>query len=167
MRSPFASSVLIKLIWVAMMGVTAYGVHSCVSDSAPAPRVEDRPGGHRAPPHGVHRVGPSPDQEPPSLLSASDLSTRYAADPLSADARFKGQRIQIEGKVDAMERGQGQVLLITFESEPAGPPLRAVLNGEDQALEGSIQAGDVVRVSCFNRGLLMSQPVLGDCRLVP
>lgn len=159
-------SMWIKLAWAVVLGGAAYGVHSWLNDPSASPPLVDTALPSRPLPQ-ASPVPPPASLEPANLFSVSDLSKRYAQDPLGADARLKGQRMALQGTVESTERGQDQLTLITFQTDASGVPLRAVLHGGERLPEGAILAGDVVRVSCVNRGLLMSQPVLGDCRLVP
>ena len=159
-------SVVIKLAWLVVLGVAAYAVHPWLDDPGASPPRDDT----ALPSHPLPQAIPVPSPvrlDTANLFSVSDLSNRYARDPLGTNARLTGRCMDMQGTVESTERGQDHLTLITFQTDASGVPLRAVLHGGQRLPDGGILAGEVVRVSCVNRGLLMSQPVLGDCRLVP
>lgn len=100
-------------------------------------------------------------------LNAQAVAQSYASDRQAADARFKGQRMQIQGVVNGVESGQGQVLLITFGADNGDAGLRAVVDGASQPLVGQAVVGQPLALDCLNQGLLLAEPVLSDCRVLP
>ncbi len=104
----------------------------------------------------------------PDSLAAQDIAQAYARSPQVADARFKGQRLSLQGVVDQTEGGQGQTLLITLGASQDHAGLRAVVDmGAQVSNTPQPRVGQLVRMDCLNQGLLMGEPVLGDCRLQP
>lgn len=100
-------------------------------------------------------------------LSADAIAQAYARAPQEADARFKGQRLRLQGVVRQTEAGQGQVLLITLGTGE-DPGLRVVVNMAEQSARARAPAlGHALELDCLNQGLLMGEPVWGDCRLRP
>ncbi len=110
----------------------------------------------------------STDMTPvPGRIQAQAVAQAYASDRQVADARFKGQRMQLQGVVNGIESGQGQVLLVTLGADEGHAGLRAVIDGGAQPLAAQIAVGQPLSLDCLNQGLLMGEPVLSDCRVLP
>ena len=164
MPRPTASPLLKALGLMALLGGALYGGQAWLNagqDMADAPSA----------PNGDPIAAPStsgPATTPmPGRLNAKDIAQAYAIDRQAADARFKGQRMPIHGVVHSIEPGQGQILLITLGADDAHAGLRAVVDGGAQPLARQAAVGQALSVDCLNQGLLMGEPVLSDCRVLP
>ncbi|RZL01458.1 MAG: hypothetical protein EOP36_11570 [Rubrivivax sp.] len=166
MSLPSRSPALLKtLALVSALGGLLYAGHAWVNvpDQQDTSAPRDTADQALAAPPASH-ANPS---SAPGRLSAQEVAQAYARAPQEADARFKGQRLSLQGRVDQTEAGQGQVLLITLGAGEGHAGLRAVVDMGTQAghAPGPV-AGQAVSLDCLNQGLLMGEPVLSDCRLL-
>jgi hypothetical protein len=162
--SPPSRALLKTLTLVAAVGGALYLGHAWLN--TPDPATEAEPGDMPAP------TTPPPSnasaKTPGDRLNAQEVAQAYARSPQEADARFKGQRLRLHGVVEQLEAGQGQILLVTLGSADGQAGLRAVV---DMGMQDSQVArpvlGQSLSLECLNQGLLMGEPVLSDCRLLP
>jgi tRNA_anti-like len=167
MSRPTAFPLLKTLGLMAMiLGGALYGGHMWLNrgpevaapEPTPAPKDESGEGLAASRPANVSM---------PRQQNAKDLAQAYANDSHTANARFKGQRMQIQGIVADIEPGQGQVLLINFAADDGLAGLRAVVDGATNPLVEQAMVGQPLALDCLNQGLLMAEPVLSDCRVLP
>ena len=113
MPRPTALPILKALGLLAILGGALYGGQAWLNSG---PEVAAP--GASSPPNGDPVAGPTTSgpafTSTPGRQSAKDVAQAYASDRQAADARFKGQRMQVHGVVNSIEPGQGQVLLITL-----------------------------------------------------
>ncbi len=166
MSRPTASPLLKALGLVAILGGALYGGQAWLNagQDGAEPDASSAPNGH--PIAAPSTSGPATTSMP-GRLNAKDIAQAYASDRQAADARFKGQRMPIHGVVHSIEPGQGQILLITLGADDAHAGLRAVVDGGAQPLARQAVVGQALSVDCLNQGLLMGEPVLSDCRVLP
>ena len=147
---------------VVILGGALYAGHAWLDGGPPAaaPEAASTPDLPVATPSSL---GSTPM---PGRLEAKDVAQAYARDRQAADARFKGRRMRIQGRVNSIEPGQGQVLLITLGANDEQAGLRAVVDGGTQALARQAVVGQALSLDCLNQGLLMAEPVLSDCRIL-
>ena len=100
-------------------------------------------------------------------LKATDVAQAYADSRKGADARYKGQRMQLQGVIHAIEQGQEPILLITMSTQDHHPGMRAVVDADLNPSAKQLQAGQDIRIDCLNQGLVMDEPLLSDCRVLP
>ncbi|MES2089774.1 MAG: hypothetical protein V4532_07340 [Pseudomonadota bacterium] len=100
-------------------------------------------------------------------LQAATVAQAYAASRQAANARYKDQRMQIQGRIHSIEPGQAPILLITLGAQDEHPGLRAVIDSDVNPSAGHLQSGQSVVLDCLNQGLVMDEPLLSDCRLRP
>lgn len=166
MSRPTASPLLKALGLVAILGGALYGGQAWLNagQDAAAPEAPSTPNG---PSGGDPATSGPTTTSMPGRQNAKDVAQAYAADRQAANARFKGQRLQIQGVVNGIEPGQGQILLITLGADDGHAGLRAVVDGGAQPLARQAAVGQALSLDCLNQGLLMAEPVLSDCRILP
>ncbi|MDI1260073.1 hypothetical protein [Aquabacterium sp.] len=166
MPSPTALPLLKALGLVAILGGVLYGGLAWLNadEDVATPGAASAPSGDSVPNPPPSGPGTKPM---PGRQNARDVAQAYASDRLAADARFKGQRLQIQGVVNSIEPGQGQILLINLGADEGQAGLRAVVDGGSQALARQAGVGQVLSLDCLNQGLLLGEPVLSDCRVLP
>lgn len=166
MSRPTASPLIKALGLAVVLGGALYGAHAWLNSGVDAatPEAASAPDGSAA----VGPTAPTPTSTtPPGRLNAKDVAQAYASDHEAANARFKGQRMQVHGVVNQVEAGQGQVLLLTLGADESHAGLRAVVDGRAQPLARQAVVGQPLSLDCLNQGLLMAEPVLSDCRVLP
>lgn len=164
MSRPTALPILKALGLVVILGGALYGGQAWLNSGqeGAAPTAPEGDQSTRA----ASTSGPATTPLP-GRLEAKDVAQAYATGRHAADARFKGQRMQIQGVIDHIEPGQGQVLLITLGAADGQAGLRAVVDGGAQPLAAQAAAGQPLRLDCLNQGLVMEEPLLSDCRILP
>ncbi|CAH0347805.1 OB-fold putative lipoprotein [Aquabacterium sp. CECT 9606] len=165
--SPPTASPLIKAFGLAaVLGGMLYVGHAWLSPrpDAATPEASSAPDRSAVAEPTVPTPASTP---PPGHLNAKEVAQAYASDREAANARFKGQRMQVHGVVNQIEAGQGQVLLVTLGAGESHGGLRAVIDGGAQPLARQAVVGQSLNLDCLNQGLLMAEPVLSDCRLRP
>lgn len=168
MSRPTALPLIKALGLILITGALLYGGHAWLNSGQQGAAPASAP---TAPEGEQSATTPSPSGPAttplPGRLEAKDLAQAYASGRHAADARFKGQRMQIQGVIDHIEPGQGQVLLITLGAADGHGGLRAVVDGGAQPLAAQAVAGQSLHLDCLNQGLVMEEPLLSDCRVLP
>lgn len=168
MSHPFLLSPLLKTFGlVAILAGLSYAGHLWLAQTpaenparapAPAPTELRSDDAHPGDPAAIAS----------GTLSTHEIRQAYAHAPQDANGRFKGRRVRLQGRVSQIEAGQGQVLLITLDEADERPGLRVVVNMAEQPSRARPPAlGHALGLDCLSQGLLMGEPVLGDCRLQP
>lgn len=168
MPRPLTALPILKALGlVVILGGALYGGHAWLNagqDEAEQPHASSVPNGHSG---GDSATSGPATTAMPARQNAKDVAQAYAADRQAANARFKGQRMQIQGVVNGIEPGQGQILLITLGADDGHAGLRTVVDGGAQPLARQAAVGQALSLACLNQGLLMGEPVLSDCRVLP
>lgn len=167
MRLPPTSRALFKtLTLAAALGVVLYAGHAWLTMADPS--ASAGPAGAPGRPADSPLASGTSASARADRLNAREVAHAYARSPQEAEGRFKGQRLRLHGVVDQLEAGQGQILLVTLGAAEHQAGLRAVVDmgaQVDRAVRPVV--GQALALECLNQGLLMGEPVLSDCHLLP
>ena len=100
--------------------------------------------------------------QPPTYVSAAELFAAYDANEVSADTRYLGSRLIVDGTVQSIDSGiSGPVVSIQTPNEFM--PVRADdLPAADAA---RLSKGQPISVDCIGGGATLGSPWLRNCRL--
>jgi hypothetical protein len=156
-----------RLALAALLGGLLYVAYGLLGPSPTPPASAPAQDDPAEPGRSIPQTAPM--RPAPGSLDAAEFAQAYAKAPQEADARFKGRRIPLHGVVEQTEAGQGQILLITLGGTEGHAGLRTVADMATQQNKtlAKPQTGQSVNMVCLNQGLLMGEPVLSDCQLLP
>lgn len=109
---------------------------------------------------------PAPPLEPrEGEMLASELMVQYRATRGSVDARFKGQRLKILGRIARLEEAESGLIMVSMEADQDLSMLRAVMANDAAAKQELLMEGRALVLDCQHQGMVMGEPILNDCRV--
>lgn len=109
---------------------------------------------------------PLPPLEPlDGEILASELMVQYKATRGTIDARFKGQRLRILGRISRLEEADSGLIMVSMESDQGLSMLRAVMANDAAAKQELLMEGRALVLDCQHQGMVMGEPILNDCRV--
>ncbi len=120
----------------------------------------------------AHELAPSAPvlKARPGEVLAQDLMAEYRATRGTVDARYKGQRLKVRGRVASVEQGESGVTLVSLQAEQDLRPLRALMApmaASNPDLTEALKAGGALVFDCLHQGIVMGEPILSDCEVSP
>lgn len=104
---------------------------------------------------------------PPMPATAQEILTRYKDNEVAADQKFKGKKLAVSGKVDAIQSGMGDapflVLVAGGEYEFNKPQAHMENSEKDKVV--ALKKGQMVKLVCTGNGEIAGTPMLSDCVL--
>ncbi len=102
----------------------------------------------------------------PGEVLAHDLMAEYRATRGTVDARYKGKRLKVLGRVASLEQGESGVTLVSLQAEQDLRPLRALMapaTASNAAVAQALTEGRALVFDCLHQGIVMGEPILSDC----
>ena len=103
----------------------------------------------------------------PIVVSASKLSTDYQSNEVSADAKYKGNLVEVTGTVYNVGKdimGNPYVDLQSSEYDPLG--VQCMFSQSDEAALGSISKGQEIALEGTVSGEVITDVVVNGCQIV-
>jgi len=98
-------------------------------------------------------------------VTASQLSLAYKDNELAADSRYKGTAVQLQGRVQKVERFAGDII-VYFQGRRFDR-VRAYVRPSDEGLASQLHSGQTASVRCIVKGAAaLGTPTLKDCTIV-
>jgi tRNA_anti-like len=111
--------------------------------------------------------GPALQARPGEVL-AHDLMAEYRATRGTVDARYKGKRLKVLGRMASLEQGESGATLVSLQAEQDLRPLRALMApavASNPDLTQALKEGRALVFDCLHQGIVMGEPILSDCRV--
>lgn len=113
--------------------------------------------------------GPALQAGPDEVL-AHDLMAEYRATRGTVDARYKGKRLKVLGRMASLEQGESGATLVSLQAEQDLHPLRALMApaaASSPDLAQALKEGRALVFDCLHQGIVMGEPILSDCQVSP
>lgn len=107
----------------------------------------------------------APDEPSEAInVQASQLAAAYERNGVSADAKFKGNRLRVTGSVTAIGTDMFNHATVSLDGK-VNPFLQpqAVLDESERSRAGSLNVGQAVILVCTGAGDVIKMPMLRDC----
>lgn len=111
--------------------------------------------------------GPALQARPGEVL-AHDLMAEYRATRGTVDARYKGKRLKVLGRMASLEQGESGATLVSLQAEQDLRPLRALMApavASNPDLTQALKEGRALVFDCLHQGIVMGEPILSDCQV--
>jgi hypothetical protein len=116
-------------------------------------------------------TAPAPEPTPAPKVKAGDLLKEYGTNAIAADAKYKGNKLQVTGKFSAVQRMLGAGYILTLVAEDADELNSAMVqctvheSAKDDVAK--LQPGQVITVEgTCDGGLLPGQLKVSQCIIV-
>lgn len=96
-------------------------------------------------------------------VTAENLFEDYHANEVSADQWYKGQRLQVSGKVQSIEKDAFNNIVIHLTTSNQFSAVWAYLDSEHEAVAARLAKGDKVKFICTGEGMVIGSPILKKC----
>jgi hypothetical protein len=155
---------ILKVTGIVILGIFGAVVLMMAVGALIAPRSNPQPSASFANASPVVPTPPRPSESVTMFLEPHDLIEAYRGNELRGDARFKGKRVQVTGRVHSVDRHLGDVM-IGFGS--GFERVSAYIQKSEEEKAVGINKGAVNSVQCTVQGAgVMGGVMLGDCVLV-
>lgn len=107
-------------------------------------------------------------QAGPDEVLAHDLMAQYRATRGTVDARYKGKRLKVMGRMASLEQGESGATLVSLQAEQDLRPLRALMApaaASTPDLTQALKDGRALVFDCLHQGIVMGEPILSDCQV--
>lgn len=106
-------------------------------------------------------------EEPPIAVTATELLAAYQENEVGANAKYKGKRLAITGRIKSIEAGFGDRPYLTLAAggqfEFASPHAN-MAKSEDSAV-ANLKKGQTVKLICIGDSEMAGTPILSECLL--
>lgn len=106
-------------------------------------------------------------EEPPMAATAQELLTAYKDNEVAADQKFKGKKLAISAKVDAIQSGMGDApfLVLKAGGEYEFNKPQAHMESSESNKVAALKKGQSVNLVCIGNGEIGGTAMLDDCVL--
>lgn len=108
-----------------------------------------------------------PDAATMTPVPAQELTNAYANNGISADQKYKGEWILVDGDVGNIKTDISDDAYVMFDitEHSLDPPKATFINTENDKLV-SLSKGQHIRALCIGDGVILGSPLLKECTLV-
>lgn len=110
----------------------------------------------------------SAPQQPAVVITASQLVGAYQANQVAADAKYKGQTIQVSGKIDGIGKDILDDPYVSLTGDPTNPlaDVQCQFSQNDEAALASLSKGQQVTLQGTGKGMTIETVEIRNCSIV-
>jgi TonB family protein len=99
-------------------------------------------------------------------VDSNQIVADYQANEVMADQKYKGQRLEVNGMLIKIRKSEdGSIMLVLSNYFDMGG-LIAVLGYGQEDDAAALRAGDMPRLDCVGKGLIVGRPAVGECKIM-
>jgi tRNA_anti-like len=146
---------LVAVVGIAMFG----GIYKCIVGSEPEPSWK------RAGLSGPVPAEPPPSPSPPLAVTAQALHSAYDQNEVSADQKYKGKRLVVEGVIRSIDKDMFDNVVLVLAAGDMFAGVHATLTRAEAPKAAELKKRQRVEVECVGSGKIINSAMLKDCAI--
>lgn len=124
-------------------------------------------GGNSSSPSQPEPPAPPPEAEaPPMNVSARALWEAYDANEVSADNKFKGKKLLVDGVIASIDKDLFDNILVRLVGGNRYSTVDATIREIDKAKAAELKKGQHISLTCMGDGKIVGSPMLKPCMIM-
>jgi hypothetical protein len=109
---------------------------------------------------------PPEAETPPMNVTARALWEAYDANEVSADDKFKGKKLLVDGVIASIDKDLFDNILVRLVGGNRYSTVDATIREVDKAKAAELKKGQRISLTCMGDGKIMSSPMLKPCMIM-
>jgi tRNA_anti-like len=119
-----------------------------------------------APPNAAPAAQATAPKQAPIQVLATTLFEAYAANEVSADDKYRGRVLIVDGTVESIDKDFRDDIVVRLAGDRFST-VDAYLMDDDKPLAAGLTKGQSLRIFCVGFGRSVGSPILKACRIDP